>query len=175
MKERPILFKPELVRAILDGRKTQTRRVVKIRSDARRHVVGPTWILSECPYGVVGDRLWVRERWAISGKKFRADGSDDVKYKSSWAGDPPGGRWRPSIHMPRAACRLFLEITEVRVQKLHDIMLLEEDAVAEGCHADPRFIQDTARDKFKQLWININGLDSWMDNPWVWALTFKML
>jgi hypothetical protein len=178
-KERPILFKPEMVRAILEGRKTQTRRVVKgIQIDglmaAAAVTLRPSLAISLCPYGVVGDRLWVREVWSIAEKKFdpevsrivyRADGVDPLPDATGRA------RWRPSIHMPRAASRLTLEVTEVRIERLHDIS--EEDARAEGVRPDPFRRTYTAINSFHVLWIDINGIDSWDSNPWVWVICFK--
>jgi hypothetical protein len=170
MRERPILFQPPLVEAILDGRKTQTRRVM------RGNFVGLTSALVKplCPYGVVGDRLWVREAWSIAEKKFdpevsrivyRADGVDPLPDATGRA------RWRPSIHMPRAASRLLLEVTEVRIERLHDIS--EEDARAEGVRPDPFRRTYTAINSFHVLWIDINGIDSWDSNPWVWVISLK--
>ena len=168
MKDRPILFKPHMVRAILEGRKTQTRRVVKEQGIA--DALPEPWLKRMCPYGEVGDRLWVREAWSISGKKFRPGGP--VVYRESGK-EPLGGRWRPSIHMPRAASRLMLEITEVRIQRLDDIT--EEDAYAEG--ADTGYVgpgMHTRRMGFFNLWESINGIESLDANPWVWAVTFKI-
>jgi hypothetical protein len=157
-RQRPILFSGPLVRAILDGRKTQTRRAV--RGTADHHVshvgwldgepAGPGWYLQEiphirhcdtlirCPHGVVGDRLWVRESFAPSPDHpdaehllYRADGRDFGDGRLLTNGfDVDGIRWRPAIHMPRWASRITLEITAVRVERLQAIT--EEDARAEG-------------------------------------------
>lgn len=174
MKERPILFSAPMVRALLDGRKTQTRRVVKPQPTATREEAirtygkGGTFILEagffgvRCPYGQLGDRLWVRETWgACAGSPvYRADDN---------ATCPDGGRWKPSIHMPRWASRITLEVTGVRVERLQDIS--EEDAIAEGVpeqRGDPW--------AFQCLWDSINGARercSWAANPWVWAITFS--
>jgi hypothetical protein len=178
MKERQILFKPEMVNAILEGRKTQTRRVVKKPAlpDLVEYLYEDFtegW-LECCPYGKVGDRLFVREAWSIAEKKFdpevsrivyRADGVDPLPDATGRA------RWRPSIHMPRAASRLTLEVTEVRIERLHDIS--EEDARAEGVRPDPFRRTYTAINSFHVLWIDINGIDSWDSNPWVWRICFK--
>lgn len=166
VKERPILFSGEMVKAILLGRKTQTRRPVKPQPqhqlvEVLGHVTygmdaaddGAVWYDADCvnpgrevhcPYGRVGERLWVRETWAkrvdvdenterdkaIHYLKFRADGDDlDMEWHSY-------GRWRPSIHMPRWASRITLEITGVRVERLQSIS--EEDAKAEGVHVGQR-------------------------------------
>lgn len=161
MKERPILFSAPMVSAILDGRKTQTRRIVRIPEIVRsegldnglttiewldKHESGPgfyAWMTEypdegsasvKCPYGIPGDRLWVRETWGyVGGSEYLyQQRSQDLGFRADWnALDPiPGGKWRPSIHMPRWASRLTLEITEIRVQRLQEIS--EEDAKAEG-------------------------------------------
>jgi hypothetical protein len=201
-KERPILFSGPLVRALLDGRKAQTRRVVKPQPTTDGYWW--TWkdvscngesglrdglpCLGPCPYGFIGDRLWVRETWGVIGFPdseafnaapsaiaFRADGSDDRVEK-----------WKPSIHMPRLFSRITLEITDVRVQRLQDIS--EEDAKAEGCEpgcltcgenciycGGCGYCRPAYRDSFINLWNTINGPDSWSANPWVWALTFRRI
>lgn len=143
--EHPVLFSGEMVRAILEGRKTQTRRVVKPQPELNQRL-GLLWkghyygirtdglpylktFVQECPYGVPGDRLWVRETWArvSDGEKYgvcyRVDGEDQIDGEA-------GERWRPSIFMPRQASRITLEITGVRVQRVQEIS--EEDAIAEG-------------------------------------------
>lgn len=173
MKERPILFSAPMVRAILAGTKTQTRRVAK----PKRSIEPMT---DECPYGEPGDRLWVRETWnsfdGWAGYYYAADyegwgiGSDD---------DPDHVpdhevRWRPSIHMPRAASRITLEITDVRVERLQDIS--DADLECEGLQEtiDAGIDHDgTPRDAWRALWSSINGAESWAANPWVWAIEFK--
>lgn len=212
MKERPILFSGPMVRAILDGRKTQTRRVMRVQ---------PKWIsrawywghrlydkgagvqhfhtreFSEsllerwaraCPYGASGDRLWVRETWAYFGgdEYLYQQHRGSVFYQADGAPKPteptyvPGGRWRPSIHMPRWASRLTLEVTEVRVQRVQEIS--EEDARAEGLppyepsEGDGGAVEGPAwyRIGFSHLWDSINGKRTpWACNPWCWALTFR--
>jgi hypothetical protein len=194
MKCRPILFSAPMVRAILDGSKTQTRRVVKTRVEnasrvgkrgAQAHIESPE-ALNHCPYGQPGDRLWVRETFGQVGENGRyvycANPADDYQWG---AGKPSQGgfRWRPSIHMPRVASRITLEITDVRVERLQDIS--EEDARAEGITdggctecgehepcgcANP---SPDARDAFCWLWQSINGADSWSENPWVWVISFR--
>lgn len=222
MKERPILFNGAMVRAILSGAKTQTRRVMK--NQPQKVVVpgiGPMaaikkakglnrwlWpnardqVIAECPFGQPGDRLWVRETWADvntdAGPAFtyRADGglkwcSDEafpVQYErypgmdfamwcsDLWA-DHPGHRWRPSIHMPRWACRLVLEITAVRAERLQAIT--EADAIAEGAPArvDPselRWQHYVPHSRgFIELWNSTGG--DWDSNPWVWVIEFKRI
>ena len=196
VRERPILFKGEMVRAILEGRKTQTRRVIKPvqpRADGRWPAGRDP--LPDCPHGVPGDRLWVRETWEpYPGGKvvFRADMMFGVKTA-------PLIRWRPSIFMPRAACRLMLEVTDVRVQRVQDIS--EADAKAEGLkgitkdgHTVKYGIPDRdgfpgtdddgwewqnwntdPRLAFRRLWDSINKPRGfgWDENPWVWCISFK--
>lgn len=180
-KERPILFSGAMVRAILDGRKTQTRRVMSERH--RYHFIEASGDLALCPYGQPGDRLWVRETWGYnpdfpgmpSLACFRAD--PEHKYD--------GIKWKPSIHMPRAACRLMLEITGVRVERLNDCS--ERDAVAEGLHVLPasgRYVVNPGeqyagladsdpRVVYAGLWDSINGAGAWEANPWVWVVEFR--
>ncbi len=141
--------------------------------------------ICECPYGIPGDRLWVRETFA------RIDGQTrpwiETDYKATYThGDRLGDtlgikkRWTPSIHMPRAASRITLEITSVRVERLQDIS--EADAQAEGVTDDGSLVTDLdGKDRggtiaaYATLWEVINGVGSWDDNPWVWVLQFKHL
>lgn len=236
MKEQPILFSGPMVRAILEGRKTVTRRIMKpqpveVTGSGRRVYRDADfkksweWIsgtgegvgYSDCPYGKPGDRLWVREtfyaygawRRRYSEKKRRNEWyfddltieyGEDYRYSEN-APDYMNGRllgvpnWhkRPSIHMPRSASRILLEITDIRVERLQDIS--EADAKAEGVenqlwydkHAD-KYLQyfwnyagagyqsfPTARQSFTSLWESINGPESWDENPWVWVITFKRI
>lgn len=196
VKERPILFSSPMVRALLDGRKTQTRRVADIRWDTSRywgdydcwtfyksknHYIGFTTgnggqaaVVPHCPKGSPGDRLWVRETWKVRGLLWNHCAADVAKYASAKAiiyraDEPdrlPHVRWRPSIFMPRALSRLTLEITEVRVERLQDIS--EADKAAEGATEDI---------PFGTVWRKINTKPGirWEDNPWVWALTFKLV
>jgi hypothetical protein len=190
-----------MVRAILGGRKTQTRRVLKPQPSpqtVRDHGAWPdSFAQVYGPYGVPGDRLWVRETWVSSyqngcwGTAFRADMSF-VQGKRAHPKGPhfhakelgPHVRWRPSIFMPRWASRITLEITGVRVQRLQDIS--EEDAQAEGSEwygvADLRPDGELRegpsvayRAGFHDLWDSINEKRGfgWDANPWVWAITFK--
>lgn len=193
MQERPILFSGEMVRAILDGRKTQTRRVIKLKTgdtfdehalkgaiqewrpmydEVARKVVGKTAALIRCPYGQPGDRLWVRETFADEG--CRQD-RDDCYYRADGESDLQGGGWTPSIHMPRWASRITLEIVSVRVERLREIS--EADAKAEGCwygkgggEVDHAVLPEN---HFPTLWESINGPGSWGANPWVWVVEFK--
>jgi hypothetical protein len=173
MKERPILFGGPMVRAILDGSKTQTRRVAK-EFDEMPNLDG---ILQRfprqngCPYGTPGDRLWVRETWAHERDGTGCPDDTGVLYRATdpgWDDEGTGLRWRPSIFMPRIASRILLEITDVRVQRLQEIS--EEDARAEGCEpfACPR-------DRFQGLWDTIHGSGAWHANPWAWAITFRRI
>ena len=201
MKELPILFSGPMVKAILDGRKTMTRRVIKGAPGIMLYpqvqdcgVPIPELIeayknawLTTCPYGQPGDRLWVREAWAIRDCKplfaaiFRADCvEDDSSERDGWWIDkdrkgeeefiPGKVEWKPSIFMPRWASRITLEITAVRVERVQDIG--DEDAEAEGlswCNAA------SPRDKFQCLWNSLNAKRGygWEANPWVWVIAFK--
>ena len=185
MRERPILFSGAMVRALLDDRKTQTRRVVKAPKGSAPEYAGVDFA---CPYGAPGDRLWVRETWARSG---RADGTRFrvVHYQATdtlrTIPDAPGEqseidyRWRPSIHMPRWASRITLEITDVRVERVEDIS--DADAEAEGCTGGghvPEYSEEspaTPYEEYAWLWDTLNEKRgySWNSNPWVWALTFR--
>lgn len=201
MRERPILFSGPMVRAILDGRKTQTRRAVKItaRTPGLAACLMPPAGLAPrprvaaelCPYGQIGDRLWVRETWqheAFPHGPYDVHGL--VYYRADYLEDPhgpdgersPEGRyrmWRPAIHMPRRACRILLEITAVRVERLWDISA--SDCVAEGV-ANPTAETDrewsdldtlSVINGYKVLWEQINGIGAWSANPWVWVLEFR--
>lgn len=191
MKERPILFSGEMVRAILDGRKTMTRRVVKPQpeqdTDCPYHIgTGIERKARTCPYGKLGDRLWVRETWR--GKEWGYDRPREVIYRASddCYGNPrettthPDVKWTPSIYMPRWASRITLEITNVRIERLQDIS--EEDADFEGIsssfgnwknYTDQSVVCQTSKASFRTLWESINGPVSWGINPWVWVVEFK--
>nr|MBL8412756.1 hypothetical protein [Dechloromonas sp.] len=213
MKERPILFSSLMVRALLNCTKSQTRRVAIKTSQPRavyitdfdatecsieienKHSGDRYW--KSCPYGQPGDRLWVREAFAIVPRTayrcsegvqqtLRPDDDHDAAiYREGWARSRSGFRWRPSIHMPRWASRLLLEITSVSIERLNNIS--EADAKAEGLHYDdeipfngPWFIGACEPDGFanpvdayRELWESINGTGSWEENPWVWVVQFK--
>ena len=196
MKERPILFSAPMVRAILNGTKTQTRRAVKDRHiDAAPPACFFQWLRERCPYGQPGDRLWVRETWQVVDGSERArrivtDPSPSrgwIEYAATvHPGHEPPPRWRPSIHMPRWASRILLEITAVRVERLQDIS--EEDAVAEGIardgdgyerfHVDPDAPvgQSFTRNPvlaYRGLWDYINGGGAWDKDPLVWVIEFR--
>lgn len=184
MKERPILFSGPMVRALLAGTKTQTRRVVKPQPAGEWAVPGKT----ACPYGQPDDRLWVRETWMdlqgtgvqLASKSRYAYGADTIA--GSWDDEcriAYGLKWKPSIHMPRAACRITLEITGVRVERLQDISA--DDARAEGCPdkpvpgAEQASVDAFARQWYGDLWEQINGPGSWDANPWVWVVEFRVM
>jgi len=197
-KERPILFNADMVNAILSGRKTQTRRIVKPTKDRNGSGchLAPCEIAGEvnggdyalCPYGQPGDRLWVRENFLYLMHGDVTAG--DIKYcasidSRSAAGSKNPGYWwrkRPSIHMPRWASRITLEIVSVRVERLKQIS--ERDALQEGIGLvladnwpDPKAMSEAVaksrRAGFKLLWESINGSDSWDTNPWVWVVEVK--
>lgn len=205
MTERPIIFSAPMVRAILDGRKTQTRRVFKLPRGCSWYEghggeaagmiqddTGPAWWHVEeqgCPYGAPGNRLWVRETWMPDAPRdgtwpdtsfYGCKGSplsmipdayrkpEHCLFRSTWSGHELIG-WKPSIHMPRWASRITLEITDVRVERLHDIS--EADAIAEA--APKHFL--SPRDNFCALWQQINGDGSWDANPWVWCISFRRI
>ncbi|MBJ8706250.1 hypothetical protein I5369_00475 [Citrobacter freundii] len=227
MKERGMIFNAEMVRAILDGRKTQTRRIMAIQPEhselGLRRVIDSKngrdngkyfWSQSDarglkmrskvfgCPYGEVGDRIWVRETYQgplfdyehmesylEDSSKFekpefcvyRADGNPAPEFYD--ADDNLHCGWSPSIHMPRWARRITLEITGVRVERLNSIS--QEDAQAEGMeltgwrptYSDPDSGGEvwTPYDNFAQLWESIYGEESWKANPWVWVIEFKRI
>ena len=239
MKEHQILFNAQMVRAILDGRKTQTRRVMKPQPDST-HDGEPYWFIGgyrawrftgttailrigsfnpiSSPYGKTGDRLWVRESWRIGAWDedsgcvaidYMADGycrkewikptndprgeifarlwlqsANDARKvygeldQYDWqAGESPC-RWRPSIHMPRWASRILLEVTEVRVERLQEISI--QDAMAEGVAETAPRLKDLEpcmewRYAYEDLWNVINGPGSWDANPWVWVIEFRRI
>lgn len=166
MTERPIMFTPENVLKILDGKKTQTRRVAKPQQR-------PDWKIADCPYGLVGDRLWVRETW-----QYNPYGG--IVYKAgSGIIDCAGKGWRPAICMPRWACRLVLEITDVRIERVQDIS--PDDAKAEGDKERSGLPEYHERgplchvDWYRNLWDSINAKRGygWDTNPLVWAISFR--
>lgn len=210
MTERGMIFNAEMVRAILDDRKTQTRRPIKWKqtrfTEIGEREDGSKWPWSEdaehacdfwhpCPFGAVGNRIWVRETFCTvddtqygGGKwvDYRATPRYEASHPAGWDSAPNDAealKWRPSIHMPRWASRILLEITDVRVERLNAIS--EEDARAEGiidggclncgepepcgC-ANP---EPDATDAFAYLWQSIYGQESWNANPWVWVIEFE--
>ncbi len=206
IKERPILFSAPMVRAILEGRKTVTRRAVKFPFIDRAagcelsgNEIGREEARNNCPYGVPGQRLWVRETFIDlrgTGVEHRPDPDGPLQryaYAADWrpgsysdeARKDFGLKYKPSIHMPRAASRILLEITVVRVERLGAIS--DEQALAEGIrlYTDHAELGDwyhvegietysaEPRKSFELLWSSINGPGSWEANPWVWVVEFK--
>lgn len=197
MKETPILFTPENYASTVEGRKLQTRRLtgledINLDPDCWKlaaaqkgryhffHDEEDAGATIRCPYGVAGDKLWVKE-----GLERHFNVLDYVRYRSDkqlvhgkfweWMKDTLS-----PIHMPKWACRLWLELTEVRVERLQEIT--EEDAKAEGCddgmiayQATPGLRPASARVVYSRLWKSINGAGSWESNPWVWVLTFQRI
>jgi hypothetical protein len=160
MTDRPILFSGPMVRALLEGRKTQTRRVHKAPTGLE-HLAG-----SVLPRFEVGDRLWTRETWAPKTNGFL--------YGADWLPSAYDGLkpWRPSIFMPRRASRLTLTVTDVRVQRVQDISATDAEEEGVRCDMSPR----TFVDHFHRLWDSLNASRGygWEANPWVVALTFTV-
>lgn len=212
MKERGMIFNDPMVRAILDGSKTQTRRIMRVQPDspnfgllrivestARSDVGKYHWSESNacgnhtrsklftCPFGAVGDRIWVRETFAAFDADWKFPGRPNDLRDGPWpnliysAGSekaPPKGTCRPSIHMPRWASRITLEITDVRVEQLSSIS--EEDARAEGCAGGHDSIPDyhysaTPNEHFRHVWTSIYGEESWLANQWAWVIEFRRI
>ncbi|MDE1484374.1 hypothetical protein [Xenorhabdus bovienii] len=230
MKETPIIFNADMVRAILDGRKTQTRRAVKYQPcelpDSPAYPLLKDgklawcrkgeddhggWI--DCLYGKIGDQLWVRETFCpvfdaqyaegeIDWIDYRATPRYSAEYPAGWnlePEDPAALKWRPSIHMPRWASRITLEVVNIRVERLQDIK--EEDAKAEGLaeiSKDGKLFKFGLPDMdglpggcdigwqwseweknpvmaYKKLWASIYGSESWNNNPWVWVIEFRRI
>jgi len=192
MKERQILFSGPMVRAILEGHKTQTRRAIKPQP-TRENVDTVTYMY--CHYGVPGDRLWVRETWAHDEPNcddIHCGNPDHIWYRAnetkivadSFAGK---ARWHPSIHMERWASRINLEIVKVRVERLQDIT--KEDISAEGIKRTaggewlaplagvPDYPWGYAHEAYAALWNDINDKRGygWDVNPWVWVIEFRRI
>ncbi len=185
IKERGMIFNAEMVRALLDGRKTQTRRPIKWKqtrfTEIGEREDGSKWPWSEdvehacdfwhpCPFGAVGDRIWVRETFCAVPDHEEPAGCSALLYAAD--GNGPYGKWTPSIHMPRWASRILLEITSVRVERLHDMN--ETDSLAEGIQFSPYPL--VSLNEFALLWESIYNVDpskSWKANPWVWVIEFK--
>lgn len=222
MKYIPILFSTPMVQAILDGRKTQTRRVVKPQPShnvqwngfgvscftPERHIEGRGKFpdgsgikFFKCPYGQVGDILWVREKTVyvhldhahdlLEGFKSKRQIIYGTDFHDDWmiyAKEKYGYKWTPSLFMAKHHCRIFLKITNVRVERLQDIS--ETDAESEGIgkqfstlfnewrFKDYYNVKDdwrSAVSSFQSLWASINGVESWDANPWVWVIEFERI
>jgi len=229
IKERGILFSAPMVRALLQGRKSVTRRAVKGVALDWLEEFEPSYVADPengmCPYGKPGDRLWVRETWGVIRHDFDEHGnmidwtpdraatpirempfghgyySGHVIYRAdgeaTWAGDDDGSGddrscWKPSIHMPRIASRILLEITGVRIERLQageGETAFESRYIAEGInrihHGDGEYYFHAFKDEagpgnwidpfdaWRELWVSINGAEAWNTNPWVWVVEFK--
>ncbi|HFD2516111.1 TPA: hypothetical protein ACF22B_002918 [Klebsiella quasipneumoniae subsp. similipneumoniae] len=213
MKERGMIFNGEMVRAILDGRKTQTRRIMKPQPKPSKSRPGDFWFSSKklesmvhvsdlapgnspiadyhlfiqehcCPFGAVGDRIWVRETFSpvddtqYGGEKwvdYRSTPKFEASHPAGWdcaPNDAEALKWRPSIHMPRWASRILLEITNVRVERLQSITL--GDICKEvGCGLYDFRPATHGFQAWEELWKSIYGAESWNTNPWVWVIEFK--
>ena len=198
MKYRPILMSAPMVRSTLRDLdpKQQTRRIAKLTSNGhvkepgghrRWHPDDPDAVLA-CPYGQPGDRLWVRETWAVPHRYDHLGPSniptEGVRVHYAATEERGGLLWRPSIHMCRWASRIALEITRVRLERLHRIT--EADCIAEGIEKTEQGFWSlygqhnvdgtySPKSSFCALWMSINGAESWHDNPYVWAVDFKRL
>lgn len=208
MKNIPILFSTPMVQAILNGTKSQTRRIIKPQPIDNREVDGnffeggykgyvkvdghPNWkdqFVFEFAKWQPGDVLWVRETFVsgylmedgdfvkdetqnpISHIWFKADHDLDQWYDGTSDFPSDNIPWKPSIHMPKSACRIFLKVKEVRCEQLHDIN--RGDAMKEGCPFPNMSTGEDPRDWFTNLWRDINGAESWEANPWVWVIEFE--
>ena len=225
VKEHPILFRTEMVQAIIAGNKTMTRRIInpqpywreiwgnasiagstKLEYEGfvyRKNLIGniekdTSKLIGFCPYGRIGDNLWVRESFQVYKDKYYFKASPDEIKNGQWGKDTipidypefniNNYSWKPSIHMPRKACRFVLPLVNIRIERLHDIS--GEDAVAEGVEStnefnskepylhqyknylDGRFDMD-ANGSFMTLFQSIHGEEIWKLNPWVWVIEFK--
>lgn len=232
MNEKPIIFSTEMVQAILEDKKTQTRRLSGLedvnaypgslsgegsmgtlgykglvktdyylkpssKREFQNHPKAFHWFLGEneqekeinpipvkCPYGAPGDFLWVREKWQAQNTNgqwwHEVKAEDRALWNWAWtnpvhpAYDAMPPRWLPAIHMPRMACRIILEIVDLRVERLCEIS--NQDAIAEGVtgYSSPYSEEGPSpRDRYSELWERINGVHSWNVNPWVWVIEFK--
>lgn len=200
-KERPILFSTPMVKAIISLIKTMTRRTKGLEAINKNpndwafnwfdykvgycfnqkstltpdRIADKTFnqVVIKCPYGLVGDLLWVRETWCRS-----LDEDGDYLYRATEpdADDGDGGSpWKPSIHMPKAAARIWLKITDIKVERLQDIS--EDNVKREGAGGNVRQMSlygaNSEQRSFESLWKSINGTHSWNQNPWVWVVSFE--
>ena len=194
-----ILFSTPMVQAIIEGRKTQTRRTkglehfntnpsVFYSTGKRIHTLRPNKLTEveyvinsadgfenkvKCPYGQPGDVLWCKEKWLNRYPKQDDNDSSMYGYKADLQNPHPSLKWKASIHMPKAACRLFLQLKAVRVERLQDISRV--DCMSEGCPF-PNIAKETdPKAFFSNLWKSINGPNSWKENPWVWVIEFERI
>ncbi|WP_080434091.1 hypothetical protein [Pseudomonas syringae] len=208
-KERPILFSAPMVRAILSGQKTVTRRALKVQphidasgnfcvsganygQDIYGKPVTKNFVISNCPHGKPGDRLWVREAWQADAHMNEVaprelSHGEPIQYPADGESRQTGcsmitpGKTRPSIHMPRWVSRILLEITAIRVERLQEISLAQVQR--EGCEvrqfwlfgANQEEAQKIGTSVFGGLWSSINGAESWNSNPWVWVVEFRCI
>jgi hypothetical protein len=222
MRELPVLFQTDMVQSILDGRKDMTRRtrgLSKVNKSPNeweaKHMGGDLFcffakdgsrrIEVKSPYGNPGDVLWVREAFAYT--QFMFDKSlitgrgevgipESIIYRADDTDKDWDGKWKPSIHMPKEAARIWLKVVSVKLERAHDIS--EEDAVREGieyvvselCQGYKDYegtgttiggfkvstsVVDNPKQSFESLWISINGQESWDSNPWVWVIEYEIL
>lgn len=209
MTERPIIFSGEMVRTILDERKTQTRRAIKLQPEwnypgnytrgAVTHfhqlrkswvtTVGfgaacESWVFGKCPYGEIGDLLYVREAWAHEPNDCENDPNcglpshiyfRETEVSNGTFASVAHWRWRPSIHMPKWAARIWLILNDVRVEKLQEI--LPAGVIAEGIQTTLRGYDAESHlyEQFRNLWNSLNAKRGygWDMNPWVWVLEFE--
>lgn len=186
MKERPILFTTPMVQAILDGRKTMTRRIIKLRTLTQGNTINYLGQLSfekyilayfssidweteiKCPYGVPGDQLWVKETFENELRQINYKAcNNEVNNNPAYASLT---KWTPSIFMPKVASRITLKIIDIQVERLHDIS--DTDILKEGV------VKGTSASLFGAwggTWGGINGYQSWISNPWVWVIEFERL
>ena len=190
---RPILFSTPMVEAVLACKKHVTRRIFKVNKEIVNHpnevisfdyeiqeavynsLGGQSW--HKCPYGQVGDILWVRETFQETTFLHQSDENYGYIYKASengreWEANDESWKWKPSLFMPKSACRLFLEITDIKVERLQDISAdeIKKEGVSYTIDYYPSLIE-----QWENLWVKINGQNSWDRNPFVWAISFNVV
>jgi hypothetical protein len=185
-RDYPVLFDTEMVCAILSGKKTQTRRLFKspllkvVEPAAKIFYDETLWLAQlkngqyinypiKCPYGEPGDLLWVKETIDYKGR-YKADHPPKDKYSTLG--------WIPSIHMPKTAARIWLQITGIKAERIQSVS--EEDAKAEGCGAAKIYgFSETSQSNFREgfwaKWISIYGIESYYENPWSWVIKFELV
>ena len=181
MRERSILFARDMVLALRAGRKTQTRRLITPQPDRSHQRPGEPLRVAlgarelAFPFGEPGDRLWVREKWGYLSQFMQRGAAPGGQLIYAADGTPPGAQaapWKPSLHMPRSACRMALEVTAGRAEPLQH--LTPEDALAEGC---PVLRADDPVGWFAEYWSRFNAERGfgWAANPWVWVVSFRVV